>query len=283
MGRVVDTKRILAALGVAAPPDALLRFIERRLGIAEFERLCAGANVRADNADVRGQIADVFAAAGISWEVAGSGASADLSRAGSLVFYANHPYGFADALLALSLALARRPDTKVLANGALAGFDFHAAHTIWVDIASGAGRMSTNRRGLREAVQHLRGGGALLIFPSQLCSHLTLPACRVTDPPWSPHLASLIDLAHAACVPLYFEGRNSWRFQLMGLIHPAFRTLLLLREFVRLRGRTIQVRIGALKPFSAADAQERPKERLKRLREGVYALRDDAAQRMNAG
>jgi len=277
--RVVDTKRILNSLGFASPPEAVVRAVERLLGIAEFERLCAGAGVTAANADVLKQIADVFTAADIRWQVDEPVASADLSTAGPLVFYSNHPYGFADALIALSVALTRRPDTKVLANGALAAFDFHTAHTLWVDLGDSAGRRATNQRSLRAALRHLSSGGALLMFPSQVCSHLQLPQCRVTDPPWSPHLISLIDRTGASCVPLYFDGCNSWRFQLLGLIHPAFRTLLLLREFLGLRGRCIRVRVGEVRPGSQTAAHEAAAERTRRLRESVYALRGDAAQR----
>jgi putative hemolysin len=202
--------------------------------------------------------------------------AAKLPRAGPLVFYSNHPYGFADALIGLSVALSRRPDTRVLANRALSAFDFHAAHPIWVDLGKGAERLATNRRALRETLRHLEGGGALLIFPSQTCSHLRLPECRVTDPPWSPHLLSLVDRTGAACVPLFFEGRNSWRFQLLGLVHPVFRTLLLLRELIALRGQCIRVRIGPAIAHAQSAPRERAEERLRRLREAVYALENGA-------
>ena len=272
-GRIVDTKHILISLGIASPTPALLRVVDRVLGVAEFERLCASAGVTASNADVRRQIADVFAAAGIGWKVRDESGGVDLSRAGPLIFYGNHPFGFADALIGLSIALAHRPDTKVIANSNLAAFDFYAAQTIRVDLGSGENRLATNRTALRDTLRHLRAGGALLIFPSQVCAHLQLSAGSVTDPPWSPHLLSLIDLAGATSVPLYFDGHNSWRFQLLGLIHPVFRTLLLLREFVGLKGRHIDVCMGA--PLTAAETGtgESVAERMRRLRERVYALR----------
>ena len=272
MGRIVDTQRILRSLGLASLPAPIVRGLERVLAIVRFERLCAGAGVSASNADVRRQIADVFAAAGIRWEVTDAASSPELTRAGPLIFYSNHPYGFADALIALTIALERRPDTKVLANSALAAFDFHRGQTIWVDLGAGSERITTNRRSLRNVLRHLQAGGALLIFPSQVCAHLTLPQCRVTDPPWTPHLAALIERTGATCVPLYFAGHNSWRFQLLGLIHPMFRTLLLLREFVGLAGRCIHVRVGA--PLRAAETirEAAPQDRMRALRARVYEL-----------
>lgn len=270
--RIVDTPRILRSLGFASPPHLLVRAIEQALGVTAFERLCARAGVPVANADVRKQIAALFAAAGIAWEASEGIRPANDVPSGPLVFYANHPYGFADALIALSIALERRADTKVLANSMLAAFDFPAAHTLWVDVGSGARRSSANGRSLRSALRHLQSGGALLIFPSGACSHLKLPECRVTDPPWSPHLLALIDRAQATCVPLYFHGRNSWRFQSLGLVHPVLRTLLLLREFAGLRGRCIRVRVGA--PVRWDGARGERAERLRELRERVYALRD---------
>jgi putative hemolysin len=124
---------------------------------------------------------------------------------------------------------------------------------------------------MRAALRHLSAGGALLIFPSQACSHLQLPQCRVTDPPWSPHLLTFIERTNATCVPLYFQGCNSWRFQLLGLLHPTLRTMLLLREFVGLRGRCIRVRVGAAARLDGAGTLRG--ERMRELRERLYALR----------
>jgi putative hemolysin len=255
--------------------------IDRALGVAELDRLCAGAGVSASNMEVRKQIRDVFAAGDIRWQVENP-YGADFPRDGPLIFYGNHPYGFADALIGLDTALALRPDTRVLANSALGAFDFNAAHTIRVDLGRSAKRLATNRTALRETLRHLQAGGALLIFPSQVCSHLQLCALRVTDPPWSRHLLSLIDLSGATCVPLYFEGRNSWRFQLLGLVHPVFRTLLLLREFVRLRGRRIRLRVGMPIPPGGTAPGASADQRLRVLRARVYALGTEGLERRTA-
>lgn len=268
--RIVDTRRILSSLGFASAPPVVVRTLEHALGVTAFERLCARAGVPVGNADVRQQIGDLFAAGDIRWEVTEQACPGNRLPSGPLIFYGNHPYGFADALIALSIALHRRPDTKVLANSMLAAFDFPAAQTLWVDVDSRIGRLSTNRRSLRGALRHLQSGGALLVFPSGACSHLRLRQCRVTDPPWSPHLLSLVDHAQASCVPLYFHGRNSWRFQSLGLIHPVLRTLLLLREFLALRGCCIRVNVGAPVRWDGSGGERA--ERMRELRARVYRL-----------
>jgi putative hemolysin len=45
-------------------------------------------------------------------------------------------------------------------------------------------------------------------------------------------------------VPVYFDGRNSSLFQILGLLHPLLRTVMLPRELLRLRGQTVRVEIG---------------------------------------
>ncbi len=91
MGRVVDTQRLLRSLGLASLPAPVMRGLENMLGVAAFERVCARAGVSAANADVRRQIADAFAAAGIRWTVTEAERSVDLRRAGPLIFYTITP------------------------------------------------------------------------------------------------------------------------------------------------------------------------------------------------
>jgi len=50
-------------------------------------------------------------------------------------------------------------------------------------------------------------------------------------------------------VPVFFEGANSVPFQVAGTLHAGLRTIGLAHEFHKLRGRTVQLRIGS--PVSA--------------------------------
>ena len=82
----------------------------------------------------------------------------------------------------------------------------------------------------------------------------------VRDPAWSP-IAALVRKTDATVVPMYFPGHNGFLFNLVGLIHPRFRTLLLPRYIANKKGRTLTLRIGtplttkALEPFSTDDVQ----------------------------
>ena len=130
-----------------------------------------------------------------------------------------------------------------------------------------------NSRPLREAVHYLKGGGALGIFPSGAVSHLNLKKRRITDPEWSETLAGLVQMTGATVVPVHFSGRNSFPFNVAGMIHPMLRTALLPREMMK-RKKTIQVRIG--RPVSGAyiSSLESRKHMTDYLRMRCYLLKD---------
>src|SRR5271169_3398313 len=213
--RFLDTRSILRDLGLAWwPGDRLVAGLENALGVRRLEDICAGACVTRANADVPAQIRDVLAGVGVTYAISDVGDAAPSRQDGPLIFYCNHPYGIADALIALELALARRPDTKVLANRTLSAFDLNTAYLIWVDPFTRGSGSALNRQGMRDALKHLHAGGALLMFPAGVCSHLHLSRRRITDPGWSDHLSRFIASTGASAVPIHFGGHNSWPFQI---------------------------------------------------------------------
>ena len=52
-------------------------------------------------------------------------------------------------------------------------------------------------------------------------------------------------------VPIWFDGANSLVFQMLGMIHPNLRTIALPNEMLRMRGRSVRMRIG--KPIPVKD------------------------------
>jgi len=261
----VDTGALLRSVGIAAPlSPPLVRLVERVTGIDALSAVCRSVGITRPNAAVGAQIRDLFAAAGIGVAVSQRGADTRPKRTGPVVFYGNHPFGIADALIALELVLRYRTDVKVLCNNVLAALDINRDHLIFIDPFDGESRSAANRRGLRETLQHVRGGGALLMFPAGACSHLQVRLRRITDPPWTPHVSRLVSSTGAAVVPLYFAGRNSWTFQVAGVVHPMLRTVMLLREFLKLSGRTVHVVEGPCDVPARTDAAA--------LREAVYRL-----------
>ncbi len=275
MGCFVDTRSILDLLGVRLrPSESGVAWIERTIAFDQLEKLCIAAGIARANCSVPRQIRDLFARAGIEYEISEAADQRYDRTDGPLIFYCNHPFGIADALIALEYALDRRPDTKVLANNILSTFDINDEHIIWVDLGADRARKGANRHGLREALKHLRGGGALLIFPAGECSHLHVRQARITDPAWSQHLSRFIAASSATAVPVYFAGSNSWRFHALGLLHPLLRTLMLVREFLGLKGHRIRATVGPGIRSTQLAAIGSLEAATVHLRRSVYALAD---------
>jgi len=172
---------------------------------------------------------------------------ADLDRIptkGPLLAVANHPFGVLDGI-ALGVLLSRvRADVKVLTNSLLDGIPELHEHCIFVDPFHTAASADKNKRGLKQAMEWLRQGGALAVFPAGEVSQLNLRQGQITDPAWNNIPARVVSKTGASTLPVYFCGHNSVTFQVLGLLNPRFRTLLLLQEFLQQRGRRVRVRVG---------------------------------------
>jgi putative hemolysin len=174
--------------------------------------------------------------------------AADLARIpakGPLVVVANHPFGVLDGI-ALKVMLSRvRPDVKVLTNSLLDGIPELHEHCIFVDPFHTVMSADRNIRGLKQAIEWLRQCRALAVFPAGEVSQWNMRQNQITDPDWNHAAVRLMAKTGASVLPVYFCGHNSVAFQVLGLIHPRFRTLLLLQEFLHQRGRRVKVRVGS--------------------------------------
>jgi len=181
--------------------------------------------------------------AGIRYEVDNE-ALARVPEGGPVVVVSNHPFGGADAIILADVLTKLRGDSLLLANYLLERIPEAAPSIIPVDPFGGRQSSTRNLRPIRRALTHLHEGGLLAVFPAGEVSNLDLRARRVCDCTWSTHVASLVRRSGATVVPVHFEGRNSWFFQLTGLVHPMLRTARLPRELRRMRGKTVRLRIG---------------------------------------
>ncbi len=165
----------------------------------------------------------------------------DIPATGPLLILANHPYGAAEGLAIIDLLLRRRGDVRVLANTLLCTVPEFAPLVVPVDVY----KNGVNGISLRAALRHLRGGGALLVFPAGEVSRVDWQAREISDPPWSSTVALLARRCAARVLPLFVEGRTRLRSLAAGVINTHLRTALLARDLLALRGQTLGLRIGA--------------------------------------
>lgn len=167
-----------------------------------------------------------------------------IPREGGLVVVANHPFGGVEGLILGSLLTSVRPDVKLMGNYLLQSIPEIRPNLISVDPFGGRDAPRANIGPLKESIRLLRKGGVLITFPSGEVSSLRLHQGKVTDPVWTTHIAALVRKTQASVLPIFFNGRNSSFFQLMGMVHPRLRTALLAHEMFRLRGGTLPVLVG---------------------------------------
>jgi putative hemolysin len=195
-----------------------------------------------------------------------------IPASGALVVVANHPFGMVEGAALAALVRTVRTDVKVMANFMLAASPEVSRDMILVDPFGDRQALRANLRGVREAVHFLRGGGALIVFPAGEVSHWALPAARISDPEWRESVGRIIRSVRATVLPAYFSGRNGLLFQAVGVIHPALRTLMLPRELLNKRRRTLHVRIAQPVPFARLEGLTSDRAMIEHLRARTYLL-----------
>jgi putative hemolysin len=201
--------------------------------------------------------------------------SADLDRIpvkGPLVVVANHPFGVLDGAALAVLVSRVRPDVKILANSVLESVPELREHCIFVDPFRTPSSTSKNVKPFKHALEWVHRGGALAVFPSGEVSQWNVREAQVTDPAWNTLAARLISETGASALPVFFGGRNSVTFQVLGLINPWLRTLFLLQEFLQQREKNITVRIGRAIPSELIASLDNDEEATEYLRLRTYLL-----------
>lgn len=155
---------------------------------------------------------------------------------GSTLMVCNHPFGGIEALILADVLKAVRMDVKFLANTALKVFpEFQplmiATNPLVVT--------QKNLRSIRQCENHLGNGGLLVVFPAGCVSTYQKDKDRILDGNWNRIVGHLAQRSQASLLPVFFHGNNSWLFHLLGRLWNRSRLLMLPREFLKLRGRTI--------------------------------------------
>lgn len=162
-----------------------------------------------------------------------------------LVIVSNHPFGGLEGLILEAKIRHVRPDVKLLANYLLQLIPDMQESLFPVDPFERPESVKRNIVTVKRAVKWVCDGHALIVFPAGEVSHLMLRKRRISDKSWNPTAARIAKLSSATILPVCFEGSNSRIFQLMGLMHPGLRTIMLPRELLKKRSTDIRLHIGS--------------------------------------
>jgi putative hemolysin len=102
-------------------------------------------------------------------------------------------------------------------------------------------------------MHHLESGMPLGIFPAGEVSTFQSELQTIADKKWASSVIKIVRNAKVPVIPLFFDGRNSRVFHLLGMIHANLRTLALPAEMLRKKGEVIRLKIG--KPIQPKDTE----------------------------
>lgn len=137
---------------------------------------------------------------------------------GPLIVVANHPTGGIDGLLLIKVLSQVRPDVKVLADFATPSVQ--AVDDFFITRDKGAFNASTVAAVPEAAADHLKGGGALVIFPAGSISTYNIKARSAKDRQWGRHIIEFIRSAEAPVVPVFIRGSNKVLLHLLHTVNP---------------------------------------------------------------
>ncbi|MEM9936312.1 MAG: lysophospholipid acyltransferase family protein [Bacteroidota bacterium] len=191
---------------------------------------------------------------------------------GPLLFIANHPYGVLDGIIICYLAYICRGPFKIMINSVLCTEEHLQPYLLPVDFSETREALLTNINTKNEAVKTLTEGGTVVIFPAGGVSTAKGILGKVTDLDWKMFTAKLIRRTGATVVPVYFQGKNSFLFQLVSQFSLTMRLGLLIYEISNKIGKTIKFNIGEPLSNQELEPYETRKELISYLRDHTYAL-----------
>ncbi len=201
---------------------------------------------------------------------------ADLSRimipTGPVIVVANHPFGGIETVILASILRSMRCDVKFMANYMLNAIPEIRDLLITVNPFQGADSVRDNIRPIRQAIQWVKDGGMLVVFPAGAVSHFDAKKGTITDPAWSQNIARIIRKTGAPALPVFFQGTNSAAFHMAGMVHPLLRTAMLPKEFFNKGRKMLQVRVGDLIPFEKLKSFEQDQDMTEYVRLRTYIL-----------
>lgn len=193
---------------------------------------------------------------------------------GSFITVSNHPFGALDGIMLIDLFASRRSDYKVMVNLILNYIRGMRPNFIAVDplATDNPEKRAVTLKGIKEAMLHVKRGHPLGFFPAGAMSKLN-SKFQAEDREWQPSIVRLIKQLNVPVVPVFFHGRNSMIFNILGMISWQLRTLRLPSEVFSHHDTTYHISVGDIIMPEEQNKYDNLDEFGKMLRERTYALR----------
>ncbi|CUJ35882.1 lysophospholipid acyltransferase family protein [Cognatishimia activa] len=174
------------------------------------------------------------------------GGSLDLiPREGPLLLIANHPYGILDGLVMGHLLSKLRGDFRILAHQVFRKAEDLNKIILPISFDETKDALKQNIETRKVALNYLKEGGAIGIFPGGTVSTAVKPFGMPMDPVWRGFTGQMVAKSEAQVVPIFFDGTTSRLFQLASHLHYTLRMGFLIREFRKRVGTSVRIVVGS--------------------------------------
>lgn len=194
-----------------------------------------------------------------------------IPKEGAFITVSNHPLGAIDGIILIKLMAGYRPDFKIMTNFLLQRMVPIDPFIIPVNPFESHKGVKSSISGFKSALQHLKDGHPLCIFPAGEVSTYKDDKL-IVDRPWEEAALKLIRKAEVPVVPVYFHAKNSRLFYRLAKFHDVFRTAKIPSEVFTQKNRPIKIRIGQPISVTAQKEQGTLAEYTDLLRRKTYML-----------
>ena len=252
------------------PGRAMIRLMENATGRLTLIKRAAGYQDEvAQGRDFWEVMVDRY---GLSLDVVG-GSLDNIPRTGPLIVIANHPYGILDGLILGHILSVTRGDFRILAHKVFRKAEDLDRIILPVNFDETKDAVAQNIETRKVALDYLREGGCVGVFPGGTVSTAVTPFAKPMDPGWRGFTARMIAKSNATVVPIYFDGHTSRLFQLASHLHYTLRMGLLIQEFRKRVDTPVRIVIGAPIPAQEIDSRKKDaRELMDFLRKATYEL-----------
>lgn len=166
-----------------------------------------------------------------------------IPKTGRLLVVANHPFGVIDGLILCSELSKVRSDYKIITHQVLRQAPAVMHQILPIDFEETEAALKTNMQTRKEAMQQIKDGGALVLFPAGSISLAPNLIGTAEDLEWKTFSARLASIEDTTILPVFFNGQNSLSYMIARNISMTLGYSLMFREICQKIGTTIDVTI----------------------------------------
>jgi putative hemolysin len=169
-----------------------------------------------------------------------------IPKHGSIIIVANHAFGVVDGVSICSIVSKIRSDYKMITHKVLRQADAVKEKILPIDFSSNKKAILDNIKSRKNAEDHLKNNGLIIIFPSgTIATKSNLKKLtKADDGDWKQFTSKLAMRTNSSILPIFFEGENSYFFHVANKIGQTFRYSLMMYELKRKIGDTVNLHIG---------------------------------------